>query len=388
MMHQYASPLALLTAVAVGLAASAACSSDEGTSNQIGGEDDDDNVANMGTGGMGLIDAGTNIFGDPLGSGGSDMTIVNECAGEEFKAEALPVDMYIMLDRSVSMAEPLGGNAAGPNKWQAVVEAIDGFVHSDSATGIGVGIQYFALPDDVVCDANSYATPAVPIGLLPDSAGAISASITAEVPGGFTPTGPALQGAVNHMMAWAVDNPKRAAVVVLATDGFPTECDPTQLTDIEAIARQGAESSPRVLTFVVGIEEGQANANRIAAAGGTGQAFFIDEGDVREQFLTAMLSIASTTLSCEFDMPEDPEGLVVDPNQVLVRYTPSATGVAEDIVKVDGLTQCTLNQGEGWYFEPPSEPDKIKICPGTCSRFAAGSVRTVIGCKPPTFNPM
>jgi hypothetical protein len=52
------------------------------------------------------------------------------------------------------------------------------------------------------------------------------------------------------------------------------------------------------------------------------------------------------------------------------------------VPKVNGLGGCQLNNNNGWYYDDPTTPKKIMICPGTCSLFAAGTVSVRYGCAP------
>ncbi|WP_129577798.1 MULTISPECIES: VWA domain-containing protein [Sorangium] len=69
------------------------------------------------------------------------------CAGETSTAELVPLDLYIMLDASGSMDEPL---SRGVTKWDAVTDALEAFFTDEQSVGLGVGLQYFPLPDDDV----------------------------------------------------------------------------------------------------------------------------------------------------------------------------------------------------------------------------------------------
>ena len=93
---------------------------------------------NGGTGGVGTVGG---LAG--AGAGGES------CAGEEHDAELLPLDVYIMLDRSLSMNAATG---AGNTKWQAITSALEAFVADPESDGIGVGIQYF--PANKPCSSN------------------------------------------------------------------------------------------------------------------------------------------------------------------------------------------------------------------------------------------
>lgn len=107
-----------------------------------------------GSGGIGLGTAGTItvdgsggllVDGAALGGEGGEGT----CAGVEHAAELIPLDMYIMLDRSLSM---YARTSAGITKWDAVTQALGSFAIDPRSEGIGVGIQYF--PANQPCIAN------------------------------------------------------------------------------------------------------------------------------------------------------------------------------------------------------------------------------------------
>jgi len=172
----------------------------------------------------------------------------------------------------------------------------------------------------------------------------------------------------------------------MSTDGFPTECDPQDITDIATIVQNAFNTEPKVRTFVVGFNlgPGGSNLDALAEAGGTGKPFLIDKGDIGAQFVNAMLSISSTTLQCKFDLPAPPMGMALDINQVAVTYTPSATSMEAQVPKLQGLSDCDINMGNGWFFDSPTNPTKILVCPGTCSKFAAGVVKTSSSCTPIT----
>jgi hypothetical protein len=98
---------------------------------------------------------------DPIGganSGAPDPNDpINTCAGELIEAKYIPLDMYVMLDKSGSMLEPTEGD---PNqtKWDAVSAALSGFVSDPESAGLGVGLQVFpqadpAAPTECTTDA-------------------------------------------------------------------------------------------------------------------------------------------------------------------------------------------------------------------------------------------
>lgn len=259
--------------------------------------------------------------------------------------------------------------------------------------------------DATTCEIGDYASPAVPIAPLPASSAAIASALDAKDPTGGTPTRVALSGAVEHAKSWAAANPTHKVVVLLATDGLPTEClkSANQSTaqaigDVAAVASSGLSGAPSVPTFVIGVfteeenqtESAQANLDKIAAAGGTDKAFIVNaSGDVTQPFIDALNKIRGTALSCEYQLPPPPDGKELDFKKVNVQYT-SESGEAQTIPYV--ATEAGCKPGEqGWYYDVPpdsGEPTKILVCPETCELFqSGGEVDIQIGCETQTTVP-
>src|SRR4029079_1874740 len=70
---------------------------------------------------------GGNIIVNPTSSGGNGAGGAPDCAGQTSTAELVPLDIYIMLDKSGSMTEKTGAGANGPPKWDAVTQALNAF---------------------------------------------------------------------------------------------------------------------------------------------------------------------------------------------------------------------------------------------------------------------
>ena len=337
--------------------------------------------------------AGGSASGGASGGGSSDS---GTCVGVSAGAESIPVDMYVMMDHSVSMNEliEVGGTVT---RWDAVRSSVQQFVNAPEAAGVGVGIDFFPVVGGLVnattnatnCDPDQYAMPEVGIGLLPGVGPAIVTAIETQSPRGLTPTIPAMRGAVQYAKSWATANPDRATIIVLVSDGLPTICpEGASAVEVAEVARDAYETDPQVLTFVIGLSntaEGgslQLNLDGIATAGGTGRAFLIQSGDVGQQFLDTILHIAKTPLSCEFRIPEPPTGSQqIDFNKVAVMYTPEG-GETEEIPKVQYSTDCAASENGGFYYDNPATPTAIRICPCNCNRFAAGQVDIRLGCEP------
>lgn len=243
------------------------------------------------------------------------------------------------------------------------------------------------------CQAATYARPDVAIAALPGSAASLVASLRAASPEGRTPTGPALQGAIDHAKSWAASHQGRKVVAVLATDGLPTECAPLDIADVAAVAAAGLAGTPGVPTYVIGVfapqdAESPQNLQAIARAGGTERAFIVDTSqDVQRQFLAALDAIrGSTRLSCELKLPEESARGDFDYKKVNLELVPGG-GAGTQLVNVGSPDRCGTAPGIGWYYdvEPQSgqDPTKILVCPDVCAVFGQSAQATVnlqIGC--------
>ena len=138
------------------------------------------------------------------------------CVSATSAVQTLGADVTFLLDTSYSMDYNL--------KWSSVSQALELFLQDPRFTGIGAGIQYFPLR--ATCDESDYATPAVPVALLPMATSSLTTSIDAQRMAGGTPTVLAMQGVLDYAVARAAANPTRRQVVVLATDGVPDDSCP------------------------------------------------------------------------------------------------------------------------------------------------------------------
>lgn len=256
-----------------------------------------------------------------------------------------------------------------------------------------------AIPGNCVgrdkCDAATYATPAVEVAALPGATATLVASLEQHMPDGLTPTAGALSGAIQHAQALARANPTHKVVVLLATDGLPSECDPADIDGVAAIASAARMGSSPVATYVIGVfsqdeaADAQMNLNKLAVAGGTRQAFVVNTNaaDVTQSFVNALNSVRSSGLSCEYMVPVNgADGGELDYFSVNVQFT-SGAGKTSLIGNVKDRASCSPTQG-GWYYDvdPASGaiPKTISICENSCNQFkadTAGKVEVLLGCK-------
>jgi len=351
------------------------------------------------SGGSGNGGSGINIDG---GSSGGSSSSGDACAGSSYEGEQKPLDMFIMFDQSGSMGSDC---CNGSTRWDAIKGALIEFVQTPQSDGIGIGIQYFPLdapqvdcaanPNDPGCECfglcpgflcfcinngggscvvSDYATPDVPIQLLPGVSAAMVSSLNAHGPNGGTPTYPALQGAMQYAVPYAAQNPGRKTIVVLATDGDPNDCN-SNVGNVSQVAAAGLANNPSVQTYVIGVGS-IANLDTIAQAGGTGQALVVDNANAGQQFLAAMNQIRGMALSCEFTIPL-PDNQPANYNEVNVKHN------GDLVYKVGSEAECDPTRG-GWYYDDPSAPQYIRLCPVTCDTVTTAQGRVDIELHCPT----
>ncbi len=312
------------------------------------------------------------------------------CATSTVTATAVPLDIFIMQDQSGSMKDTTG---TGETKWNAVKSAFKTFMADPASAGLGVGLQYFGQSGFFsggasTCDVAVYAKADVEIAPLPGVGSAINTSLTLHTPFTDTPTGPALQGALQHARAWQKTHPGHVVNVVLATDGLPTACTPLDIPAIAALATAAMAEKPPIRTYVIGVlssddlaKGGGDNLNQISMAGNGANAFVIDTStDVSKSFLDALAKIRGTSLACEYVVPT---GTGVDYGKVNVLVT--VGGSSATIPYVGSKAKCDAKTG-GWYYDIPPEsgtPTKILTCDATCSALSldsGGKIDIQVGC--------
>ncbi len=313
----------------------------------------------------------------------ADVGVADACAATSAKASVSPLDMYMLLDRSGSMADN--------NAWTEEVQAIESFVYDVNSVGLGVGFQFLPLP--ALCDSQAYALPAVPITLLPGGQAQIVSALAVSRPFGGTPLVPALEGAVLVAKQRQMAHPEREIVIVLSSDGLPdTSCSVVPdggLTNTTnnaiSVIQQAAGLVPPIHTFVIGVASEPA-LDMLAAAGGTGKAIQVAASDagtaanIEAPLIAALSQIRTNALPCEYSIPQATTG-TIDFGQVNVTFTPMA-GPAQPFYGVGGASACTTTSSD-WYYDNPTTPKHIELCPTACTAVKAstsGSVDVAYGC--------
>jgi len=332
-----------------------------------------------GSSGAGAHDTTSTATGDlgfhPSGSGGSGGG-VQGCAASSQEATSIPVNMFVMVDKSGSMKDN--------GKWTNAKAAFTSFFQDPAAGSLRVAMRFFPDSgcDGTACDVDVCSQPAVDVGALSDAAHAqaLVDAFAAHDPSGGTPMSAALGGAEK----WATDYTAKVmgtekVVVVLVTDGEPNGCDDS----VDHIAKEASDAftGAGVMTFAVGLAgSNQGTMDKIAVGGHTTQGFFIGNGNAKADLLAALKAIQQSSLGCAYAMPVADAGQTVDPTRVNVTFTPSG-GAAETLGQVSGAAACSA--AGGWYYDDPAKPATITLCPTTCQTVQAdmgAKMQIVLGC--------
>lgn len=307
------------------------------------------------------------------------------CVGVDAAAEHLPVDLFAVLDSSSSMAE---ATSTGVSKWYATKAAFQDFLAAAPA-GMGFGLSLFPVPgeDQASCSSQHYRDAALPISDVSQMAQGALARLAGVVPRGQTPTAPAFTAALELATSYAVSHLERSVVVVLATDGLPTACDPTDATALAALAQEAFEGAGHVRTLVVASESlsggDRSGFERIAKAGGTGHALSIDpRADFAAQLSDALRATAERKVACDLALPEAPEAERLDYDAVNVLLDGDEGRTT--FPRVADASGCTSSGG--WYYDVDpivGAPSRLNMCKASCERLsmATSKLRVELGCK-------
>jgi hypothetical protein len=339
------------------------------------------------------------------GAGGMAGSAGAPCDGQHYAGEAVPVDLLLMMDRSVSMGDGIDYQLpGGGTRHAAVAGGLYAFVDADESAGLGIGIDFYGQWIDVDnCDPVTYSTPEVEIAPLPGVGPAILSAYSAWQPGGTTPTRPAFEGAILHAQAWKAAHPDHAVYVVFITDGTPNGCgdglnDTRQVgDDLGAIAAAAAaDPASPVGTFMVGIlgqEVPEADfrylVTTVAGGGGTTPVVVEATDDLAVDFTAALDAIRiEATPPCSVQIPEPAPGETPDYGQVNVVLTLSG----EDPERLPQVAPPCETEA-GWYYSygpDPEVPVRIELCPSTCTLVHSGDVTRLdveLGCRTLTLTP-
>jgi hypothetical protein len=332
------------------------------------------------------------------------------------QAMLVPVNMFVMFDRSGSMNDE-ADQATGATRWDLASSALTMFFQDPSAAGLGVALRFFPHDspavgcqggDNGACDAIACSQPLVPLSapattplptLMTDVApadaheAALVAAVGSSAPApsgmgggmmsGGTPIYAALDGALRWASAYQTAHPypQQQTVVVFVTDGEPNGCE-DDFDLISALAAD-AHAATGVTTYTIGLTgSNEADMEQVATAG-NGDSFFVDDGPTAAQDLVAALqAIQGSVLACDFAIPTPADGGMADPTRVNVQYTTMTGATPVSFTQVPTAADCGITQS--WYYDDPTAPSRIHLCPGVCDTVRANptaGISVAIGCS-------
>lgn len=312
-------------------------------------------------------DEGRLDVGDPDGPGEGD-----ECAAIRQDAELvpLPADIVLVVDNSGSMGFEAGEVQARLNDFSAQIidSGIDvRVVLVSSYPGDGNGICIDAPLGSGACPADDDNPPTF-------------THVDERV--GSDESWPALLG--THAQWASAIRPEAAKHVVVITDDSP------DLTSGEFDAQFRA-LDPALEAYVHHSVVPHSDCNSAAGLGTEYIALSDLTGgvaaDLCAQDFQAVFDALTTevvggsALACDFEIPPPPDGVDFDPDEVNVEFDDGA-GNVRDIGRVDSEQACAAVQ-DGWFYDDPSTPSRIVVCPQTCERMQQaleGSVSIAFGC--------
>ena len=323
--------------------------------------------------GNGGFDNGKSSGGDN-GLGGDDGNTTSPdlkaCATQTAAAEAKPVYLVFMFDKSGSMTQ------GGSPKWSSSKAATKAFFESNDSKGISASLSFFPDQENYSCSTSAYATPQVAMAALPNTQ--FASAMDAQFPAGGTPTYQAMQGAIGYAQGIASGQGKDGTVaIVLVTDGLPqADCSNTSIASVKSLAASVASTIP---TYVIGVGDALANLNEIAIGGNTKAALVVSQtnpAQVQADFTKAINQIKASALTCDYKIPAAPAGSTFDRAKVNVQHTPA--GGAPAVLAYNQA--CT--GGTGWKYDDANNPTRILLCDDSCNgvKGGTGKVDILFGC--------
>ena len=355
-----------------------------------------------GTGGSLTPGAGGGL-GNSGGSGTgttADGGAFESCSGVTAEAESLPVQLELVVDTSLSMGEQAPGTDR--SKWEVTREAVlEAISEMPATTALGATFYPRVSIQSSTCYEADVGVPIAELGSAGSGQRSALEEIFAEAgPNGGTPTHMAYQFGLNHLRQSSL--PSRR-YLLLITDGAPTwglQCsgvgsiavdNEPMILEAQKAAR-GTADVPSVRTFVVGSpgsETAVQDLSRMAEAGRTARADCSSDGprychfdmtqepDFAAALKQALKDIVGATLSCEYPVPEPPEGNALDRNLVNVQFI-AGDGATHEIFQSADPDSCS----SGWMYS--DDGTSVILCGESCDLVKAdpaGKIEVLFGCQ-------
>jgi hypothetical protein len=317
--------------------------------------------------------------------------------------------LYLVVDRSDDMQDSQQQNG----RWPDLVEGLTGYLASNAASQLSVGLGYYPNPCQLRqppqtcagmgtqnCLPSSYFDANVPIGAPSAVSNSLIMLMGPIGPNGLNnPSGPtamrvALDGALQaYIPDWERANRSQFVVPVVIAGGPPQgmDCSPNNPDAVAAVAdytlRDGGTNS-HTRTFVIAFEIDNPNNTQsfdlIAQHGGTNRAYVLDGRPSATQELTNSIEDIRRR-SCMFQLPANAGEhysfdilTVLNPTHGDVVYA-----VAERAPDSLGLgSACGRAQRDFEMYTDPSDNQRLIGCDRLCQEIAAGgTVRYLPECQ-------
>lgn len=318
------------------------------------------------------------------------------CAAVTAAAELAPLEAYIMLDRSGSMAS--GGSqdcnvgSTSTYKWCYAINALDGYFQDQGSWNNWVALQYFPITNYSCSTGGACATPAVARGVLDATQRTkLRNSMNAIVPNGTnTPTEAALRGLAAYTANIKPQATGHSLIGILITDGLPEGNCNNNAASLKTIVQTHLNATG-IRTFVIGMTGANFTTLETIASGGgvpshndycsgTATCTYYNVGNGNPTvFIEVLKKIQQTAIGCTYQVPV-PDAGVIDYTKVKVEYQPGNGDPVQQFDSVPDVSQCAAGK---WYYDDNNAPTKVTLCPDTCSAIQAdpqAKVTLLLGC--------
>jgi hypothetical protein len=277
------------------------------------------------------------------------------CEAELFQSANVPANVLIVLDRSGSMNQSLGGGT----KWSVALDAIETFL-DEFGTQARFGLMLYPGFNLSCSEGMQCSTGTIVVDPAPMTVAMIEEALDDAQTCSFgTPTAETLESLVGYP---GLQDPTRANHVLLITDGESTCEDPVPI--VTELRNQTPEVKTFVLGFGGGVDPDELEA--MAQAGGTalpGDPSYYQADDAAS-LDQALQSIGGEFLSCTYTLNKPLD----DPEQLYVLF--------------DGIqVPRDPTQDHGWDYDAGT--NRVTFFGAACDALQSGDVsdlQLVYGC--------
>lgn len=331
-----------------------------------------------------ILDGGSITFPE-FDAGHVEPVVPPVCSGAITPATRRELDLYLMVDTNITI--PTSG-------WMNLIRGLKRYVGDPRANGTGVGIGFLGFP----CVMESYKTPTVGIGLLPDNRVVIDTAIDRAPAFNLSPLLAAIQGSLEYARSNSQAFPQRKVALVLVTDSITDAVGCGDVNSLSKAVMSGLTGDPSIETYVLAVvDDGTFQLtiqfpnftnpqfamrsigplNTIAVAGGTKQAYaYNGESEIDpakpSPFTDAMLKVQRAAEPCDYAVPEDvPDDMAG--TWLLIN------GSIDPLAQLTSKADC----GDGYLLTKVSDGTRFAhLCDNTCSDVTAAhaDLSWVSGC--------